>query len=115
MSVLGELSWTNPVLFFSAVKMRGYSNGPLLSPDFFFIMDRLYETLDKRIELWRKALYPPARPGIMHKVLCRQDTAAPHWAKVEHEIMLERELAVYDLASAYSYMHENRLVICTRV
>jgi hypothetical protein len=90
-----------------SVKMRGYSSGPLLSPDFFFIMDRLYETLDKRIEFWRTALHPPARPGVL-KVLCRRDTAAHHWAQVEHEIMQERELVVYDLASAYSYMHENR-------
>jgi hypothetical protein len=95
--------------------MRGYSNGPLLSPDFFFIMDRLYETLDKRIEFWRTALHPPGRPGFLHKVLCRRDAAAPHWAQVEHEIMLERELVVYDLASAYSYMHENRLVVIASV
>jgi hypothetical protein len=78
-------------------------------------MDRLYETLDKRLDLWRDALHPPTRPGTLRKLLCRRDAAARHWAQVEHEIMQERELVVYDLASAYSYMHENRLVAVARV
>jgi serine/threonine protein kinase len=90
--------------------MRGYSTGPLLSQNFFFIMDRLYDTLDKRIKLWRKELHPPGRPGLVRQMLKPNCPSVRRMRQVERDIMMERELVTYDLASAYAYMHENRFV-----
>jgi hypothetical protein len=78
--------------------MRGMAKGSLVDPDFFIIMDRLYETLDKRIEHWyteeKKSTGKMLGLGKRPKRL--------------KQLLVERMTVAYDLAAAFFYLHENR-------
>jgi len=81
--------------------MRGMGAGPLVSPDFFIILDRLFGTLDQRINHWyrQNKKFKGKFLGIGKK---RRDL---------HNLMVERMTVAYDLAAAFFYLHENRYVI----
>lgn len=79
------------------MKMRGMASGSILSPDFFIVMDRLYETLKAKMEQW-KALHANAR-GLAG---FRSDRA-----ELER-LLLERMIVAYDLAAAFWYLHDNK-------
>ena len=80
----------------------------MLNREFFFVMDRLYETLDQRIESWVTELRPNKKPGVLRKMFGRQDSEQKD---LEKDIMLQRLIVAYDLASAFSYMHQNMQVV----
>lgn len=81
----------------------------MLSRGFFFIMDRLYDMLDSRMKKWKERLNPKDKSRRLSKLLCcRDQEVMTRFQQVERDVMMERELVVYDLASAYSYLHENR-------
>ena len=84
------------------VKMRGYKSGSLFQPDFFIILDRLYATLDKKMEEWECAL--PSNCGFFSFLLTKEQKA------VSYDILLQRLVTIFDLASAFSYMHQNQYV-----
>jgi hypothetical protein len=90
--------------------MRGYSTGPMLHREFFFVMDRLYETLDRKIKMWSTELYPDGEPGLLKKMFGRRGGAKGHKDEVEHDVLLQRLIVAYDLASAFLYMHQNQYV-----
>jgi len=72
----------------------------MLDKDFFIIMDRLHSTLDQRINTWyhEEKRHHGSVFGIgKNKKLLR-------------ELMIERMTIAYDLAAAFMYLHENRLV-----
>lgn len=89
-----------PVFVFrhpNIVKMRGYNFGTMMKADAFFIMDRLYDTLDRRIEFWHKQ--KKAMSGMFG---LGKDKAALI------QLMAERLIVAYDLAVAFAYMHEHK-------
>lgn len=67
---------------------------------FFIILDRLHGTLDKRMEMWRDVYRKN------HGILCMFDRNR----QIIHQLMVERLTVAYDLAAAFFYLHENRLV-----
>mmetsp|Transcript_11903 Transcript_11903/g.22022 ORF Transcript_11903/g.22022 Transcript_11903/m.22022 type:complete len:325 (-) Transcript_11903:1830-2804(-) len=81
------------------VKMRAVSDTPRLSLDTFLIMDRLYGTLDEKLETW-------IQTSNILKGCCgmTKDSAA------EQELLKERVLVLYDLTVAFSYMHDLSLL-----
>lgn len=85
------------MLFLAAVKMRGMSSGPMLSPDFFIVMDRLYVTLKERMKVW-KDIENKGR-GVLGFGRDRTEM---------DRLMLERLVIANDMASAYWYLHENK-------
>ena len=97
--------------------MRGYAKNPLLDPHFFIVMDRLYEILNHRILEWKMELQKNS-PSIWQALLphrrqrSNNNTAAvagkDERERVVHDIMVQRLIVAYDLASAFSYMHENK-------
>jgi serine/threonine protein kinase len=91
------------------VKMRGYASGSSLRPDFFIVLDRLYEILNRRIKDWKYALRIHASEKLW-QTLWRRDRKKGSLQNVAHDIMLERLVISYDLAAAFSYMHQNRYV-----
>jgi serine/threonine protein kinase len=95
-----EAKYLSVVWHPNIVKMRGMAKGSLVDPDFFIIMDRLYETLDKRIEHWyteeKKSTGKMLGLGKRPKRL--------------KQLLVERMTVAYDLAAAFFYLHENRLV-----
>ena len=82
----------------SIVKMRGVAIGPYCHQDFFIIMDRLFGTLDQRINAWKKVLNEHSGNccGFGKNMDCF------------HQILKERMIVAYDLAAAFMYLHENR-------
>lgn len=80
--------------------MRAIATGSSLEPNFFIIMDRLYEILDHRYEKWvvAKQRY---KGGLFGRGADRDRL---------HSLLVERLTVAYDLAAALCYMHEQRLV-----
>ena len=81
-----------------AVKMRGMAKGKMVDPDFFIILDRLHETLTKRMSRWYKE---NRKYNVTFLGMCRN-------RKGLAALMLERMTVAYDLAAAFMYLHENR-------
>ena len=86
--------------FYPAVKVRGLAKGPIVDKDFFIIMDRLHGTLDQKINTW------------YHEEKRHKGTVLGLGKnrKLLRELMIERMTVSYDLAAAFFYLHENRLV-----
>ena len=78
--------------------MRGIAAGDMLSPKFFILLDRLYETLDEKIKTW-KALTARHRGGIFGIGANRLEM---------EQLMVEKMVVVYDLAAAFWYLHDNQ-------
>jgi hypothetical protein len=83
------------------VKMRGYSATPELSIDSFIILDRLYMTLDDKIDEWsaRQKEYQ----GFCFGGCCWGANLVG-----QAELMKDRLLVAYDLSAAFSYMHKHK-------
>jgi hypothetical protein len=106
---------------YSSVKMRGYAKNPLLDPHFFIVMDRLYEILNHRIMEWKMELQKHSL-SIWHALLPHRRRLNNNnnnsnteivdkkheRERVVHDIMVQRLIVAYDLASAFAYMHENK-------
>lgn len=95
-----EAKYLSVVWHPNIVKMRGVAAGDYLHQDFFIIMDRLFGTLDQRVNAWRK-------------VLQQNSGKCCGFGKnndVFTQVLKERMIVAYDLAVAFMYLHENRLV-----
>ena len=98
--------------------MRGYAKNPLLDPHFFIVMDRLYEILNHRILEWKIELQKystsiwqvilPHRRRLKNNTRSNNDPIdiKQERERVVHDVMVQRLLVAYDLASALAYMHE---------
>mmetsp|Transcript_16849 Transcript_16849/g.21977 ORF Transcript_16849/g.21977 Transcript_16849/m.21977 type:complete len:477 (-) Transcript_16849:100-1530(-) len=83
------------------IKMRGMASGSMVDEYFFIILDRLVGTLDKRMNNWHK-LHKQYNGGICCGLYKN--------TKGLSDLMLEALTIAYDLAAAFFYLHENRLV-----
>lgn len=88
-------------LFFQ-VKLRGMAQGDIVDRHFFIVLDRLHGTLDGRIKSWRR-IYDHHTTFWRH--VCSQKSR-----EILKVLMIERLTVAYDLAAAFFYLHENRLV-----
>ena len=83
------------------IKMRGVfqTNDPF-HPDYFLVMDRLSGTLKERAMEWKRAT-----------TSLRNILSAKRWnGTLSKELMTERLCIAYDIASAFCYIHSNKLV-----
>ena len=102
----GMLDLAIEIRFFSVlwhpniVKMRAISSGPRLSPDTFLLMDRLYGTLDDKIEGWHQVQQT-------HQGCCGGFFGGNNKPALK-ELMMERLLVAYDLSAAINYVHGHR-------
>jgi len=100
-----EAKYLSVVWHPNIIKMRGMAQGELVHEDFFIILDRLHETLDEKINGWFKQDKKNHRCGgllgTMGIGLNKEATK---------ELLQERLTVSYDLAAAFMYLHENRLV-----
>lgn len=87
-------------VFLNPVKMRAIASGSSLEPNFFIIMDRLYEILDHRFETWISTKQRN-KGGLFGRGANRDRL---------HDLLIERLTVAYDIAAALCYMHEHRLV-----
>ena len=84
-------SFTHP----NIIKLRAIVGVPG-DPDFFLVMDRLYDTLDQRMVRWREA--EKRYKGFMGHFGRRKDD-------LEH-VRVDRLVALYDVARAIKYLHK---------
>jgi serine/threonine protein kinase len=78
------------------VKMRALSTVDSYNEGFFIVMDRLYDTLEKRIDKWKKR--QKGTIGLAGKLGDRKGTKA-------QDLMVERLVAAYDISAALAYLH----------
>jgi serine/threonine protein kinase len=86
------------------IKMRAWAAcDPLCKDDsYFIVLDRLYDTLDVRIDKWKQTKKKAKGPlGIMGLGSNKEALK---------DLMMDRLLVAYDLSAAFRYLHENRLV-----
>lgn len=76
------------------VKMRGYSDTPRVDKETFLILDRLYGTLEDKIDGW-------AQQDAMADGCCGISRNSPEMVN----LLKERLLVAYDLSSAINYLH----------
>ena len=81
------------------VKMRALSTGDPYSENFFIIMDRLYDTLETRIETWRKRY--KAALSIVGRLTDKKGLKVL-------ALLEERVVAAYDISSAFEYLHSHK-------
>jgi hypothetical protein len=73
----------------------------LIHKDFFIILDRLHSTLDEEIKKW-SALKKRYKGKMMGLIGSDKDGLK--------KLMVTRMTVAYDLASAFHYLHSNKLV-----
>ena len=83
------------------VKMRGTASTDSLRYDYFIVMDRLYGTLDGRIDEWLEQ-EKEVSGGCCGLWGTDKDRLT--------EIRLERITALYDVSKAMEYLHENNII-----
>ena len=81
--------------------MRAVSDTPRLSTETFILMDRLYGTLDDKIQAWEEA------QAVMKACCGTIDKKNP----AVQELLQERLLVAYDLSAAFQYLHSMRYVL----
>ena len=82
------------------IKMRAMSTANYCSDAFFIVLDRLYDTLEDRMEKWKKA---GRRLSGLGGVRDLKGTK-------KEEQLAERLVVAYDLCSALAFLHSNKYV-----
>lgn len=82
------------------IKMRGFSNAPVCSEDFFIMLDRLYQTLGERIETWRK----------QNKSLSSLLSSSKKRKRKKQELLNTKLCVSHDIASALGFLHSHDIV-----
>jgi serine/threonine protein kinase len=95
-----EAKYLSVVLHPNIIKMRGWAACDPLQDGFFLVLDRLYDTLEEGMEKWKKT--KKEAKGSFFGVRSNKEEL--------RELMTDRLLVAYDLASAFRYLHKNKLV-----
>lgn len=82
------------------IKLRGIAAGSSIDPGFFLLLDRLYGTLDQKINDWFK-IQKQSSGGVL---------GLGKKPKQLKQLLIDRMTVAYDLAAAFFYLHENRIV-----
>jgi len=83
------------------IKIRAMGSAKYLSKEFFVILDRLYNTLEKQIEIW--AQKKRALNGSILRLLDLK-------GKKKKNLLMTRLNVAYDIASAVGHLHENSII-----
>jgi len=85
------------------LKLRGLSVDPYGSKNFFVVFDRLYGTLNERIEEWRFQQHRITRgfKGLFKRQITKEK---------KRDLLITRLRAMRDLASAVMYLHHNHII-----
>jgi serine/threonine protein kinase len=85
----------------NVIKLRAISAADPFSGHYFLLLDRLYDTLQKRIEVWKR------QQQIMCSFWGRLRDRRDKKRKAFLEYRLER---AYDLSAAIEYLHEKKII-----
>jgi serine/threonine protein kinase len=79
------------------IKVRGAGVDAILgTKDYFVVMDRLSDTLDRRMDHWKKTNKKLSGPAGLMK------------SAQKHDLLVERLHVAYELSAALSYLHQNK-------
>eukprot|EP00591_Stephanopyxis_turris_P007886 CAMPEP_0195527192 /NCGR_PEP_ID=MMETSP0794_2-20130614/28704_1 /TAXON_ID=515487 /ORGANISM="Stephanopyxis turris, Strain CCMP 815" /LENGTH=334 /DNA_ID=CAMNT_0040658053 /DNA_START=85 /DNA_END=1086 /DNA_ORIENTATION=+ len=81
------------------IKMRGLSAADICSNNHFLVLDRLYDTLEKKIKKWRKK-----------DKKSRSFFGKLHQHDKKNHLLDDRLKVLFDLASALTYLHFRRIM-----
>lgn len=85
------------------IKMRGVSNLDPLDTDYFIVIDRLYDTLDKKIKIDWKTRDDECKPSFLRK--------RDEMSKLQEScLLIERLVCAIDLSSALKFLHSISIV-----
>jgi serine/threonine protein kinase len=83
------------------VKLRSLGNSTPFHEDYFIVMDRLYDTLEKRLTVWERRQRRSI--GLAGNIIDRKGTKRT-------KLYEERVVAAFDLSAAIAYCHERRII-----
>lgn len=84
------------------VKMRAYSSCDPFHPDYFIVMDRLYDTLEVRIQKWAKVQKRMSGRGRLLVSKKKREEESSLWE--------DRLVAAFDLSAAFAYLHSLNVI-----
>ena len=83
------------------IKLRAIANKDLLEQGFFIVMDRLYDTLEKRLQTWQIRLQRTS--GLAGRLTDRKGVKGAM-------LYEERIAAAFDLSAALVHLHERHII-----
>ena len=83
------------------VKLRAVSTATPFSEDYFIVLDRLYDTLEKRLIIWERKMRRSI--GFSGKLTDRKGTK-------KAKLYEDRVVAAFDLSAALGYLHSRRII-----
>ena len=88
------------------IKLRAIKAGNRFRPDFFILLDRLYETLGQRIEIWRDQIKGTTNShNIFHRILSFRRHRIAKASSFQ-----DRVVQAYHLSAALNYLHRQNLI-----
>ena len=88
------------------IKMRAFGSGGMFMPrEYFIILDRLYDTLEARIDTWRRN--SKKSNSFASKIVNKIKRKA---TILDEELFAVKLSYAYDLMGAIEYLHKNKLV-----
>ena len=81
------------------IKMRGVCYGTMNKPDYFIILDKLYDTFDRKLIKWKSEEKKFA--GLMSKLKDKK-------GQKKNEFLASKLNCAYDLASALKFLHDRK-------
>mmetsp|Transcript_11500 Transcript_11500/g.25785 ORF Transcript_11500/g.25785 Transcript_11500/m.25785 type:complete len:443 (+) Transcript_11500:271-1599(+) len=85
------------------IRMRAIAAGDMFDQDYFIVLDRLYDTLEKRIGTWAKT--SKSLSGVKGKLGGKKKTE-----EKKQKLLEDRLVGAYDLISAISYLHGKSII-----
>lgn len=92
------------------IKLRAIKAGDRFRPDFFIVMDRLYETLAQRIEVWRHEQEQLNGGGSNMKKIFNRIITFRRTRIAKASSYQDRVVQAYHLSSALNYLHKQNLI-----
>jgi serine/threonine protein kinase len=83
------------------IKLRSLGNSTPFHEDYFIVMDRLYDTLQKRIQVWERRQRRSI--GLAGNIIDRKGTK-------RIKLYEERIVAAFELSAAIDYCHKRRII-----
>ena len=99
MDLAAEVRFLSDIEHPNIVKIRALSTVEAYHEGFFVVMDRLYDTLETRLDKWKKRL--KGTVGLAGMLGDRKGTKA-------QDLLIDRLVAAYDASSAFAYLHSRK-------
>jgi serine/threonine protein kinase len=97
----------------NVIKLRAIADGDRFHPDYFLILDRLFDTLEQRIVQWKtKAKNLDAAENFLRSLMKLQKSNPGKASLMEERARLlhDQVWTAYDLSSAIAHLHKHAIM-----